>query len=168
MTWWRECKGEKKVQLNAEFEKHKLNKRISHLFKFYVLKSRVCFLFHSSLPPICTRYFDGALLLLWWSEKKLSSGERTQAARPINVTLWKWTEIEKFMCMVLVSILMSTWTLKGFPTSSCLYFSIHFCEIKICDDKAQSRSVLSACLRSLALFNSTSEFIWWKIKYLMA
>lgn len=36
-----------------------------------------------------------------------------QAASPINVTLWKWREIEEFMCMVLVSILMSTWTLKG-------------------------------------------------------
>jgi zona occludens toxin (predicted ATPase) len=48
----------------------------------------------------------------------------TQAASPINVTLWKWTEIEIFMCMVLVSILMSTWTLKGFTLLDVLYFFV--------------------------------------------
>lgn len=65
--------------------------------------------------------------------------EWTQAASPINVTLWKWTEIgEKFIIWFWWSILMSTWTLKGFFFFFflLLYVHIHFYKIKICDDKA--------------------------------
>lgn len=43
--------------------------------------------------------------------------------------------MEKFMCMALVSILTSTWILKGIFLLL-LRFSGHFDEIKICDDKA--------------------------------
>lgn len=65
-------------------------------------------------------------------------GRVEQAASPINVTLWKWTEIEEFMCMALVSILMSTRTLKG----SFCSLAGHSGEIKICDDKAHAFHLL--------------------------